>query len=61
MVRKKHIKLMDLAIKKMAYKNGIFHDDECLARMIWNIFTNNNSERKRCLKALEYIARGNDE
>lgn len=50
---KDKVKLMDFLIKTYGENNGGYlKEQNVMMRAIWNIFTNNNGERKRSLKIM---------
>lgn len=50
---KKKVKLIDSMIKIYAEANGGYlKESNVMMRAVWNIFTNNNGERKRSLSTM---------
>jgi len=52
-ISRKKVKLMDAIIKVYAENNGGYlKESNVMLRSIWNVFTNNNGERKRSLQTM---------
>ena len=59
-VKKEYVEKMNKVIANMTKKNSLKDTDTLMSRIIWNYFTNNNSERARAKKSIDKYLTNNE-